>query len=197
MPDELDDILDCSLAQYSNAEPLTGLEDRILQRIRTEAVVRGGANRIVWAAVAVLCTAALFVLAMAIHLNRKTNPEQARVANDGKTATRAAAAASERPVLLAGRLAGSNERRKIRRAVRTLPKQMDFPARTGMTAEEKALVRFVSSSQPGSLSPTAKDDSVTADAQIEPAPIVVDAIEITLLANQDSSKKDGRNKGAE
>ena len=57
-PDAMDRALDEALAQYANVEPLAGIEQRILGRVRAEAAApRLGFKRWALAAVAVVVVA--------------------------------------------------------------------------------------------------------------------------------------------
>jgi len=72
---QLDNILDHALGEYRDAEPLAGLEDRVLQRLRLQPVDRRN-TWWKWAAVA-MCAA---MLAFAAWLGLRANGSQGPVA---------------------------------------------------------------------------------------------------------------------
>src|SRR3954462_11112115 len=72
---QLEKLLDSALANYGTAEPLRGLEERVLGRLEGEGSQRPWW---MWAAVAV---AAMVVLVMALLLHQ---PEQRKPAVEGK-----------------------------------------------------------------------------------------------------------------
>ena len=62
-PDALDRLLDEALGRYSNAEPLAGIEQRVMQRVRADSAPRRfGVGGWVWA---IPVAAAALMLAMA------------------------------------------------------------------------------------------------------------------------------------
>jgi hypothetical protein len=70
MQDDLDRLIDGALSGYSNVEPLAGLEDRVLNRVRVEASRR---RRRIWI-LGVLAAPALVALVLAIPWRRTPDP---------------------------------------------------------------------------------------------------------------------------
>jgi hypothetical protein len=70
--DEFDQILDDALAEYREAEPLAGLEDRVLQRLRLQAERR---RKLWWRWSAITAVAAALVVAAWIGLGNRTRQE--------------------------------------------------------------------------------------------------------------------------
>jgi hypothetical protein len=129
--DELDSMLDDALACYSGAEPLAGLEDRVLHRVRASEVTR---RRPIGWAVAFALAAALVLVAIVVKTPRNPAPKPRDVAR------------AEIPALMEQPRIASHQRRSrvaARRAPSPLPKQEQFPAPAALTAEEQALRSFV------------------------------------------------------
>jgi hypothetical protein len=129
--DTLDRMLDDALARYSGAEPLAGLEERVLHRVRASDVTR---RRPVGWAVAFALAAALVLVAIVVKTPR--NP-----ASKPRDVARAEIPAIVEPP----RMASQHRRSRVvaRRAPSPLPKQEQFPGPAPLTAEERALRNFV------------------------------------------------------
>lgn len=136
MRDDLDNLIDGALAEYSAAEPLAGLEQRVLNRVQSERPARK--PRWWWAVAfvaSVLAAVAIGVLA------RK--PEALPIA-----------AVAPPPVVVApvsAAVVPSATRRrppKPRRAAgaRALPKRGVFPTLSPLSREERLLVQLAESS---------------------------------------------------
>lgn len=72
--DEFDQVLDDALAEYREAEPLAGLEDRVLQRLRFETERR---RKLRWRWSAITAVAAGLTVAAWIGLGYRVRPEMA------------------------------------------------------------------------------------------------------------------------
>lgn len=129
--DTLDSMLDGALACYSGAEPLTGLEERVLQRVRASDVPR---RRPVGWAVAFALAAALVLVAIVMKTPRYATPKR------GEIARTEASAKLEQPRIVSKE---RSIRLTARRAPSSLPKQQQFPAPAPLTTEERALRSFV------------------------------------------------------
>ena len=70
--DEFDNILDDALAEYRDAEPLAGLEARVLQRVRMQTERR---RKLWWQWSALAATAAVLVIAVGIGLRDRVRHE--------------------------------------------------------------------------------------------------------------------------
>ncbi|HZS55475.1 MAG TPA: hypothetical protein VFA65_13835, partial [Bryobacteraceae bacterium] len=135
----LDEILDRALAHYSDVEPLAGLEDRVLQRILAGRVPAKRPTVLGWA-VAGSCLALLFAVVVVLGMRHTTpTPWNAALTSAAPPRSTPIPNVAAPPVLR--RVATSHVV-----AAKRLPKQADFPTRTPMTVEEKALVSFVTRS---------------------------------------------------
>jgi hypothetical protein len=135
MHDEFDKLIDGALSSYSTAEPLAGLEQRVLDRVRaTEASRR---RRLWWAALALATPALAAILFFApvrkpdpIPIATVTPQPSARV----EPAPPPPSAAPKRALA------------KPRRApARVLPKREVFPTLSPLTPEERLLVQLAES----------------------------------------------------
>ncbi len=137
--DQLDRMLDDALAGYSGAEPLAGLEDRVLRRVRASEATRR--RPLPWA-FALVAAAALVLLAIVMRTPHSAAPKTAHNARVQIPALVQPAVAAEKP-----RVASKHRRRRIAAlrapSAEPLPKQEQFPAPAPLTAEEQALRSFV------------------------------------------------------
>jgi len=69
--DQFDELLDHALGEYRNAEPLAGLEDRVLQRLRSQPAER---RNPLWIWGAVAACAALVLIGVWIGVENSTTP---------------------------------------------------------------------------------------------------------------------------
>jgi hypothetical protein len=112
-------ILAEALAQYANAEPLAGLEQRVLQRVRSEGRRRVG--RWPWALAASVAVAGMFAV-----LWVRTAPQ-----------TLGVSAVAPRPPQIVARAAVPKSARR-----QTLPKRRVFPTPVPLSGQERALLAF-------------------------------------------------------
>jgi hypothetical protein len=134
--DTLDGMLDNALACYSGAEPLAGLEERVLHRVHASEATR---RRPIGWAVAFALAAALVLVAIVMKTPRNPAPRPRDVARAEIPATVGTAAAVEKP-----RITLKHRRSRIAaRCATPVPKQQQFPAPAALTAEERALRSFV------------------------------------------------------
>jgi hypothetical protein len=156
--DELDRIIDCGLAGYAAHEPLAGLEDRVLNRVR---LANAGRRRLHWRpwAVALPIVVALVVLAIMSKSSRPpvAHPQPVAVA---RTEIRALAAAPS--------LTRAAAKRRIVSHTQTLPKRNQFPTPTPITAAERALIAVAE------LPPLEKSSEEIQIAPIEIPPLQID-----------------------
>jgi hypothetical protein len=155
--EQLDKILDAALSEYRGAEPLAGLEDRVLQRLRLQPE-----RRLVswskWGAIAVCAALVLIVAWFGLGTRRgSTAPalqEQARQ-HEGQTPGAASGAGSRQPEI-ATRIAAMRATRtpSMRRShpalsARVEPastdqlKPLQFPTPAPLTPEEHALLALL------------------------------------------------------
>lgn len=145
--DELDDVIDGALPAYSSADPMEGLENRVLHRVQAA----GAARRSPWPyrlAFAIPALAALLFVGIALRIGWNSG---------SRTTDRARRAAVSEPSSLtpepqpspapATRVA--EPKRGIKKGLahsapaRSLPKKECFPTPMPMTDEERALVAWV------------------------------------------------------
>jgi hypothetical protein len=127
-PHAIDRVLEEALAEYSSAEPLAGIEQRVLRRVRAEgARTRGTLWRWVFVAGAVVAASITF---MAVVRMRPV-PDPVRVI-----------AQVPKPM---PRMASAQPSRK--RSTRPgLPRRRDFPIPAPVSQEERALLALVTRS---------------------------------------------------
>ena len=164
--DELDRMLDTALERYSKVEPLAGLPERILFRVRSQrrSSMKG------WIAAGAVATALLASM-FAVHVARR--PKNELIAQPKQLVAQTRDTPQAVPVVV---------RRRAHRRNRypISAKQPVFPLPTPMTPEEKSLA-ILASQKRGSFPDLDKD--------MEPiviAPVEVKPIEIELITTQQS-----------
>jgi hypothetical protein len=164
--DELDRILDEALASYPGAEPLAGMEGRILERIRLSEGVRRKSpswRLLLTSALAVLAFAGLVTVLMRHDASRpSTLAAKVSPAPDAPTRARNL---EERPARIS----------PVRRRVALAVKLSVFPTPVPLTQEEHLLQL---------LARTNPDDAAQALDSLR-KPIVVSPIVIAPLASDD------------
>jgi len=153
--DELDRVIDGALAGYSVAEPLAGLEERVLNRVRVAA----RSKQLTWA-FAFLAVTAVVVAVIAVRTPRQP-------ASKGNDITRVITPAPV-PAVEKARAVPKQHRQRL------LPKQEQFPSPTPMTSEERALLAFVSQHP-------AEAQQVFAELQKSNEPVEIQPIQIPPL----------------
>lgn len=165
-PDQLDEILERGLRAYSDAEPLAGLEERVLNRVAT---VRLGRSGFVWQSAAVTGLAALLIcVVVGVRLERRS----------GETVAQWHAPAAPHRDMLPARAEPQREPalavRRVRRLER-LPKRRQFPTLTPLTGEERVLLALAE--QHGT-----EAQKILADLQERSSqPIVIPPLEIAPI----------------
>jgi hypothetical protein len=137
MHDELDNLIDGALAQYSSAEPLAGIEQRVLDRIRLAEARR---RRWRWALVLAAPTLAATLLLI--------------LAPKPKTVPVAVVAPKPAPIILPTPPVAPPPAPAPRRVVRVrrpvpapeAPKRDLFPTLSPLTGEERLLVQLAQAS---------------------------------------------------
>ena len=156
--DELDRIIDCGLAGYAAHDPLAGLEDRVLNRVRLS---NAGRRKLSWRywALALPVLAALMLLAVASKSSRAPVARlQPLPAARGETPA---------PVPAQGVTRAAIARRSSRHT-QPLPKRNQFPTPTPLTAAERALIAIAE------LPPLEKNSEEIQIAPIEIPPLKID-----------------------
>jgi hypothetical protein len=134
--DELDDVIDGALPGYSRADPMDGLEDRVLRRIQAA----GATRRISWffrLGFAIPALAAVLFACIALRMEWKS---QSRTTN---ATPMTAVSAPQLSLPPAARVVAPKRGNGTGQGPRSLPKEEFFPARTPITDEERALVAWV------------------------------------------------------
>jgi hypothetical protein len=156
--DELDRMIDRGLAGYAACEPLAGLEERVLNRVRLANARRRRPGWRRWA-VTLPVLAALIVWAVVSKSSRvpvaKLQP---------LPATHIQAPAPERAPLVTR----AASRRHVARRARALPKRNQFPTPTPLTAAERSLIAVAE------LPPLEKSPEEIQIAPIEIPPLQID-----------------------
>jgi hypothetical protein len=137
MQDDLDKLIDGALAGYSSAEPLAGLEGRVLGRVR--AVEAARKRRRLWAA-AIPALAAVVLIAFFVR-----KPQQpVRVVKMGVPPAPVVSAPPAPTVVVAQT---PPKAVKIRKAApsRELPKRPMFPTPSALTRDERLLLSLAQS----------------------------------------------------
>jgi len=134
---ELDRLIDSALAGYSSAQPLAGLEERVLNRVRLTDSAR---RRVLGWAVTIAVGASVVVAAIFLRIPHAPSPAMHDTAG-----IQTAAPPQSVPEELRVAPKRCRVRIETRRAERgrPLPKLEQFPSPTPMTAEEQALRSFV------------------------------------------------------
>jgi hypothetical protein len=157
--DELDQLIDSALAGYSDAEPLAGLEERVLERVR----LARKRKHIWWGWVAAAIAAAAVVFVMA----DRPRPVQPLV---GQAVRPAVGPLPDAPAQTQRQAEGPVPHEPRNPAIRRkLPKRDQFPTPAPLTSEERALLQLARL-HPEELPPTG-----------ELKPIEIVPIEITPL----------------
>jgi hypothetical protein len=160
--DRWDEILDSGLANYSAAEPLAGLEERVLGRVRGAVVRRTRVWIWAWAGAAVCLV--LFCFSW-------LKPDHAAA-----VAVRAAAPTRSLPALAVSRTV-----RRVR------PKRPRVVALPRLAEEEVLLVRLAATDPNGAVRAFASlNEAVNRD--ITPEPLIVKPIEIESLDGEKKNK---------
>lgn len=152
----VDELLDSALAQHRDAEPRPGLEGRIVAHVRA-AGQQSSKTRKLWMAVA--ATAAAVVALVAIRVANRTHslaPQTSQAVNAVpapsptetlKVNTERTPAAGTATKVVEPKRKVRGERKPLRRVqAHHWPSQ--FPTPAPLTAEEKALVRYVQETPP-------------------------------------------------
>ena len=129
-PDELERILESGLASYRKAEPLAGLEERVIGRIGRMERPQRNANG--WFGALALGLAGMVVAGLVFIPVKRSEPRPvAEVRRSVSTPVRVSEPQQQRHVAHVGR-------------VRTLPKGPVFPTPSRLTTEERLMAAMVS-----------------------------------------------------
>lgn len=146
---EFDHILDDALREYRDAEPLSGMEDRILRRIAAQP--HPSSRRWVWIVSAAAAAMIVAVLWLGLHVRPHQQPVVTQISPSVQQAP-VTTAHGDTPLLpavkphpaasarLSSRHSSSAVTPQIAQAVAPKPRLKQFPAPTPLTSEEHALV---------------------------------------------------------
>jgi hypothetical protein len=170
--DPLAHLLDDALATYANQNPRPGLEQRVLNRIRAEGAPRVPLLR--WA----LPVAAMGCLLAGIAVWNHRAPAPAPSERRTEASPPPANVATTEPAKLLRRQPKKLLRRQPENVHRArVPKEPEFPIRTPLTHQERALVAFVRSAPNqalqvfGETPPTKTEPLRIEEIQLEPLQI--------------------------
>ena len=163
--DELDQLIDCGLAGYVDAEPLAGLEKRVLERVRLADV--GRRRRVWWGWVMAAGAAAVAAVFLVADRPRPVQPLVGQALRPAAGLLPGVPAQSRRQA--------ERPTPQIRRNPATqsrLPKRDQFPTPAPLTAEERALIQLAQF-DPEALQSSAELRPIEI-APIEIAPLQID-----------------------
>ena len=143
--DKFDDLIDTALSSYADAEPLSGLEQRILRRVQLVKDRRRRFISLKWAlALATLAS----VLLVGVNLPKNYEDPAPKTISTARSADMHAAVPFERsPRTLAEKPQvtpkhRANAARRQSLASKSLPKQRQFPSVVSLSEDESALLAF-------------------------------------------------------
>jgi hypothetical protein len=171
---EFDALLHDALSEYRDAEPLAGLEDRVLERL-AEVNDKRKAPWLRWA-VAAAC-AAVVAIAVWIGASRRSIETQAPTAVVTVRPAESAPAQAPAPVVRAPAVTAHKATKSVRTAIPSAPaagaqaKPAVFPLPTPLTGDERALMAVLQ-----------QDPKAATGASEESKPITIAEIEIKPLA---------------
>jgi hypothetical protein len=163
--DELDRLIDSVLVGYVDAEPLAGLEQRVLERVRLAHVGRRSRVWWGWTLAAVATAAAVLVIA------ERPRPVRPLVGQSFRPAELLPRAPAQN-LRQAERPAPQKQKARNLATQNRLPKRDQFPTPAPLTAEERALIQLAGFDSPGLQSPA--ELSPIEIAPIEIAPLRID-----------------------
>lgn len=162
----LDRLLDAALAKYADANPRTGLEERILASLQSEQANEATASWWKWGLVAALAAVAVLAIAVSLRFGKAGHPV---IANHPTLSMPDSLRVPVIPDVQPRDRESTAHIRQVRRSVRHLPapatvvtdgpKLDQFPSPQPLSEEERALVQYVRSFP--------KDAKVIAQAQEE------------------------------
>jgi hypothetical protein len=189
--DELDHILNQALSAY-RAEPMLGIEARIIRRVRSEGhpTQRTAVAASFWGrAIGIGLTVAVVAAGVFLSRNHGEKPAKPKQTIAERPSNRVDAAVEATPPAGVNRdnrdIEGSIKVRSRRSA---LPKLDVFPTPRSLTAQELALVKMASAVSPKATAQSEKTDT----AQLEPIQIEALAIKPLLIGGDEEGDKKER-----
>jgi hypothetical protein len=151
--DDIDAMINWALPLYADATPLTGLEERVLNRIRLAESGRRGFR---WLSFALAFAMVLVLVTVGLRVRPGT------VALPVKVARNVVVAPAEAPVV-------SRHPAHRGHRVRSLPKERQFPGFAPLSREERTMLAYVRLRPPGEDPPRRVDKPIEIDPiQIPP-----------------------------
>ena len=168
----LDQLLDASLARYSQVEPRPGLEERLLAGVRAEP------SRPLWLRWAWLpATAgavALIVVGALVLSERRTPVPAPRVARTAEAPTAVAPSfAAKETVPVAPAKTTPRATRPATTSLAALPRRQEFPSPSPLSEQEQLLLRYVQQ--------TPKEEVLTAASRDPLEPLAIEPLVIPPL----------------
>jgi len=174
-PDDFDELLNEAVSEYRDAEPLAGMEERVLTRLQASEPARKGLG---WRWVVAISCAATVVVAVWSGAARRT-PQTAAPAEIASGATVESALPSTAPMQAIAPTPKSSEIH--RHATRSSPvatptesaaktKLAVFPSPTPLTPEERAFMAVLQMS-PDAMAAASPPDAPVTIAEIEIKPL--------------------------
>ena len=146
-PDEVDRLLDATLAKYATAEPRPGLEERILANLRAEQTKSPRHAWWHWSLVATSAIVLIAVVAVALRWSRPSNPpivNRIPVVTQSQPQKRELAQQSTlKPATRKARPRSVMRSSQEPNAVADVPKLDRFSSPQPLSAEEAALAQYV------------------------------------------------------
>ncbi|HEX4810546.1 MAG TPA: hypothetical protein VH325_16530 [Bryobacteraceae bacterium] len=166
--DQLERIIDEALQRYSDAQPLAGMEERVLDRIRVQETKGRTLSRTLWAYP--VLAAAMLALLILVH------PHREQVVNPVQTAP---SQTEHFPANRASDLAKVQVLNRTQPAHKPepLPKLEQFPAPSPLSSEERALLAFVRR-DPAAAAKFFEDQKSRVDEPLEIKPLEIKPLEI-------------------
>lgn len=179
--DESDKVLDDALAEYREAEPLAGLEQRVLRRVRLQADRR---RKLLWRWSALTAAAAALAIVVWIGITARARHELAPATVAHQKEPAAAAPQRKPPESTAKHYAALNSETVVKTArsrqpnvpaplqvvsIQRKPMREQFPTPAPLTSDERTLLALVQT-HPAALQELSADDS---DKEIAIAPIAI------------------------
>ncbi len=185
--EHLDNLLDEALSEYRDAEPLAGLEDRVLHRI-AKANEEQKATWLRWA----IAAACAVVVALAAWIGIARRPIETHAPDSVATAKPAeqAPAQAPAPVVRAPVVTARRASKVVLpatptvRATEARAKPSVFPLPTPLTAQERAFVTALNQSSSAVPAASEEDKAITI-AEIEIKPLSIGGIS----SSEDSGEK--------
>jgi hypothetical protein len=170
--DELEKILDAGLSSYPNAEPLAGIEARVLARIRPVEPARYKWTRL--RAVAALSLVMVAFIASLLLITRSGPRERPAIVSSTSHVQRTPAPAKAKQVVVA--TAQSRHRSSRIHKIPAVPKEPVFPRLSPVTSEEHLLLVLVTNS-PEKTAEAFDSLRRRANEPLEITPIVISPLE--------------------